>query len=98
MMGGQFSPDADSFRRRVCQLAELSNRIGRAHDVDEITRTDGDAALLWLRGSRELNQTPPSESALPETMCGSKVPTEPVPQDDIGPSSDNRLLSPIRSR
>jgi hypothetical protein len=34
---------------RFGQLAELRNGIRHSRTVDEITRTDGEAALLWFR-------------------------------------------------
>ena len=35
--------------RRFDQLAELRNSIRHSRKVDEITRSDGDAAIRWFR-------------------------------------------------
>ena len=39
----------EALAARFGQLAELRNAIRHSRTVDEITRTDGEAALLWFR-------------------------------------------------
>ena len=34
---------------RFAQLAELRNRLRHSRTVDDVTRKDGEAALLWFR-------------------------------------------------
>lgn len=35
---------------RFHQLADLRNSIRHSRDVDEVTRKDGEAAILWFTG------------------------------------------------
>lgn len=38
----------EEFSKRVDQLANMRNGIRHSRTVDEITRKDGEAALLWF--------------------------------------------------
>jgi hypothetical protein len=40
----------ESLAVRFAQLAELRNSIRHGRSVDDVTRKDGEVALLWFRG------------------------------------------------
>jgi hypothetical protein len=45
----------ENLSMRFAQLAELRNSIRHGRTVDDVTRKDGEVALLWFRGALEAN-------------------------------------------
>ena len=45
---GRF-PNKETLVKRFDQLAELRNAIRHSRTVDEVTRKEGEAAILWFK-------------------------------------------------
>ena len=61
---------------RFAQLAELRNRLRHSRTVDDVTRKDGEAALLWFRHVWPTDSSPLRAQSGPQVSvhasCGSE--------------------------